>query len=226
MFIGITAGQAVLPAAFSAGSGEIANTGSICRRLVATDAWRTRSLAGYSVRRRYILSHGNSSTPAEMMVKLDYSYPGHKSFRIISENNCDYLESRVLHRVLDAEVQAARDDIRDKTKIVPRNYDFDLLGTADLDGRSSYVIRVIPKRKQRFLVNGKIWVDTQDAAVTRLDGEAATGSFWVRHLHIFQRYERVGPFWLVRFTRNEATVRFIGDAHLDIESFDYRLRSA
>ena len=189
------------------------------------DNWRTNSLAGYSVRRRYTLCHGSSPTPAETIVQLDYSYPGHKSFRVTSENNCNYLENRILHRVLNAEVRAASDDVRDRTKIVPGNYNFDLLGTADLDGRSSYVIRIIPKRKERFLVDGKIWVDTQDIAVTRIEGEAAADSFWVPSFRILQRYQQVGPYWLVAFTRNDASVRVLGKARLDIESFDYRLRS-
>jgi hypothetical protein len=218
-------GQAVLPAVSLAAAGETGGDGNIYIRLAATDNWRTNSLAAYSVQRRYTLSHGRSATPAQLLAQLDYSYPGHKSFRVISETNCDYLESTIFHRVMEAEVRAARDDIRDKTKILPRNYDFDLLGTAQLDGRSSYVIRVIPKRKERFLVNGKIWVDARDAAVARLEGEAAAGSFWVRGFHILQRYERVGPYWLVAFSRNDANVRFVGTARLDIESFDYRLRT-
>lgn len=189
------------------------------------DNWRTNSLAGYTVRRRYTLSHSRSSTPAEMIVQLNYSHPGQKSFHVISDRNCGYLEDRILHRVLDAEVQAARDDVRDKTKIVPRNYDFDLLGTAHLNGRSTYVIRAIPKRRGRFLVDGKIWVDSEDSAVSRIEGEAAVRSFWIHSFHILQRYQRVGPYWLVAFTRNNAVVRFLGEAHLDIESFDYRLRS-
>ena len=189
------------------------------------DNWRTDSLAGYSVRRRYILSHGGSQTPAETIVQLDYSYPGHKSFRVISQTNCGYLESRILHRVLNAEVQASSDEVRDKTKISSRNYDFNLLGTDGFDGRSNYVMRIIPKRKERFLVDGKIWVDTQDLAVTRIEGEAAADSFWVRSFHISQRYQRVGPYWLVAFTRNTASVRVLGEARLDIESFQYQLQS-
>ena len=166
------------------------------------DKWRTNSLAGYSVRRRYTLSHGRLQTPAEAIVQLDYSYPGHKSFSVISEHNCSYLEKRILHRVLTAEVQAASDDVRDGTKIGPRNYEFDLLGDDDLDGRPNYVIRIMPKRKERFLVDGKIWVDTQDMAVTRIEGEADADSFWVHSFHIMQRYQRVGPYRLVAFTRN------------------------
>ncbi len=218
-------GQAVVRVASAVRGGGTGSTATLCGRLADMDKWRTNSLAGYSVRRRYTLSHGKSQTPAETIVQLDYSYPGHKSFHVISENNCSYLEKRILHRVLTAEAQAASDEVRDGTKIVPRNYEFDLLGDDDLDGRPNYVIRIMPKRKERFLVDGKIWVDTQDMAVTRIEGEADADSFWVHSFHILQRYQRVGPYWLVAFTRNDATVRVLGEARLDIESFDYRLRS-
>jgi hypothetical protein len=224
-FIGMAVGQAVLRAASPAGRGGTGSAEELCSRLADIDGWRTNSLAGYSVRRRYTLSHPGSQTPAETIVQLDYSYPGHKSFRVISENNCSYLEKRILHRVLNAEVQAASDHVRDRTKIAAHNYEFDLLGTDDLDGRASYVIRIIPTRRERFLVDGKIWVDSQDIAITRIEGEAIADSFWVHTFHILQRYQRVGPYWLPAFTRNDASVRILGEARLDIESFEYQLRS-
>jgi hypothetical protein len=198
----------------------------VCERMAAMDQWRTKTLLGYSVTRRYTLKLGSSATCAEMLVKVEYTHPGHKSFQVISQKNCGMLDDRIFHRVMNVEIQAARDDIRDSTRIIPLNYDFEALGTAELEGRASYVIRMRPKRRERYLVDGRIWVDMKDAAVARLDGEVATSSFWVRSSHMIQSYERVGPYWLVMFNQNDATVRILGDAQLRIEYFDYRLRSA
>lgn len=198
----------------------------VSERMLQTDTWRAKTLLGYSGMRRYTLAYGDSGTTGKMLAKVDYSYPGHKRFQVISKENCGFLQDEVFHRAMDAEIQAARDDTRDSTRIIPVNYDFEVLGTEDLAGRSAYVISIRPKHRRRFLVDGKIWVDRKDAAVVRIDGEVNTGSFWVRSAHMVQTYKRVGPYWLVASNRSDATVRFVGHARLDIEYFDYHLRPA
>lgn len=198
----------------------------VCQRLLAMDNWRTTNLLGYSGMRRYSLGRGSSGECAEMVVKVEYTYPGHKSFQVVSEKNCGPMHEQAFRRVMNAELQAARDDIRDSTRILPRNYDFEMLGAEELEGRPSYLIRIRPKRKQRFLVDGKIWVDAQDAAVARIDGEVAASSFWVRSSHMIQRYRKIGPYWLVASNHNDAKVRWLGEVRLGIEYFDYQLHSA
>src|SRR6185437_13487645 len=126
----------------------------------------------------------------------------------------------------NAEVQAASDDIRQSTLLLPCNYDFHVLGNSEATGRPSYLLRMKPKRKQRFLLDGKIWVDMEDASVTRVDGEVAPSSFWVRSVHLVQDYERVGPYWLIASIQNEASVRLLGQASMEIRNFDYQLSPA
>ena len=198
---------------------------AVCDRMVEMDKWRTDTLRGYSGMRLYTLSYGGSRNPAEMLVSVEYAYPGRKTFHVVSQKNSGVVQERIFRRVMDAELAATRDEIRDSARITPRNYDFAVVGADNLDSRPAYVLRLIPKRKQWFLVDGKIWVDKADAAVTRIDGEVATGSFWVRTAHMVQCYARIGPYWLVSSSQNSANVRFLGEAHLNIEYFDYRLRS-
>lgn len=198
---------------------------SVCRRMVAEDKWRTETLLGYSVERSYRLKLGDSSQPAEIRVKLEYSYPDRKRFEILSRKNCGYIEDRIFHQALNGEIEAARPDVCARTRILPCNYDFQMLGTADMAGRENYVFRMKPRRKQRFLVDGRAWVDARDAEVTRMDGEVAFSTFWVRSFHMVQTYQRVDGYWMLASIRNNATVRLLGRASMDIENFNYQLRS-
>ncbi len=193
--------------------------------MAAADQWRTENLAGYSVKRRYTLCHGGSSSGAEMVVKLDYTYPGHKNFEVISVKNSGFLQDRIFRRAMDAEVEAARDGTRDSTRILPRNYAFEPMGSDVVNDRPAYVMRIKPRGKHPFRVDGKVWIDRKDAAVVRIEGDIDTNSFWVRSIHMVQAYRRVGPYWLVAFDKNEASVRVLGEANLTIECFDYQLRS-
>lgn len=225
-FLGIALGGLILPSANAhTERTHLVDLQTVCGRMVAMDNWRSRSLLGYSVKRRYSLRHGESPDAAEMLVSVQYTYPGYKSFEVISEKNCGFLQERIFRRVMNAEIQAARDDKRDSTRILPRNYDFEVLGMEAIADRPAYVLRMKPKRKHRFLVDGKIWVDQQDAAVVRIDGVIDTSSFWVRSFHMLQNYEKVGAYWLVASNQNEASVRLLGEASLDIQYFDYQIRS-
>jgi hypothetical protein len=220
-FAAMALGAMALRAATGEPGGRV-DVQSVSQRMVAQDKWRTETLHSYSVDRCYRLTLGNSNKCAEMRVKVEYVYPGRKTFEVISKTNSGYLEDRIFHQALNAELQA---DNRDGVRVLPCNYDFQVLGTEELSGRAVYVIRVKPKWKKRPLVDGQVWVDMEDAAVTRIDGEVASTSFWVRSFHMVQSYERVGRYWLVNSIRNDASVRFLGQARLDIEYTDYRLRT-
>lgn len=202
------------------------NARAVCDRLLAMDDWRTKTLFSYSATRRYRLRIGASSGPAEMLVKVEYSYPGRKHFEVLSETNCDFIQKHVFLRLIDEETETAHPSVHDSIRINPRNYDFALQGTTELGGRPAYVIRIRPNRKQRFLVDGQIWVDAEDAAVARMDGYMSVSSFWVSRSHILQSYQKIGPYWLIASNENDASVRALGEAHLNVECFNYHIVNA
>ncbi len=71
------------------------------------------------------------------------------------------------------------------------------MGSESKDGRNCYVLEVTPKRKNKYLYNGKIWVDAKDFAVTHVEARPAVNpSFWISGTDIEHRYEKVGDFWL------------------------------
>jgi hypothetical protein len=199
---------------------------TVCDRMVERDRWRADTLMAYSVTRRYTFSSSHSSQPAEMLVQMEYTRPGRKTFRVLSQKNCGFLPEIVFRDAMNAEIEASRDDIRDSIRITPQNYEFEALGTGELGGRSAYIMRVKPRRRQRFVVDGRVWVDMNDAAVAHIEGKAATSSLWVRSFRLVESYARFGPYWLVISIRNDASVRFWGDACLQIDDFDYKLQPA
>ncbi len=219
-------GIALPPAILRAGPSRLPETETVCDRMAAMDKWRRETLMGYSGMRRYTLSHGSDTNCAEMLVKVEYSYPGRKTFQVISKNRSGPVQERIFHRVMDAELEVTRDEIRDNARIGPRNYEFAVLGADRIEGRSAYIMRAMPRRKRWFLVDGKIWVDAEDAAVTRIEGEVPSNSFWVKRIHTIQSYSRIGQHWLMTSSENDADVRFLGPGQMKIECFDYRLRTA
>ncbi len=190
------------------------------------DGWRTSALQQYAVTRRYILHTGNSGSVAEMGVRVNYRYPGRKDFEILWSKGSSAVRDRVFRRLIETELQATRDQMRDQTRISPANYDFRLVGKDVQDGRPCYILELLPKVKSKFLVRGRIWVDAQDYAVARLEGTPAeSASFWLRHLHMVQTYKKIGDFWLAAANHTDTDVRFFGPAQLKIECYDYTINA-
>ena len=49
----------------------------------------------------------------------------------------------------------------------------------------------------KFSIRGRIWVDGEDFAIARIEGQPAKNpSLWIRSVQVEQRYGRAGQFWL------------------------------
>jgi hypothetical protein len=94
-------------------------------------------------------------------------------------------------------------------------------------GGPQYVLNVIPKTKNKYLYEGKVWVDSKDFAVTRIQAEPAKNpSFWIKKSAIEHRYIKVSDFWLPEENHTESWIRLGGKATLSIEYKDYHVLEA
>jgi hypothetical protein len=122
------------------------------------------------------------------------------------------------------EAESSRRSDREQSRILPKNYDFRLIGTATSEGRPAYLLDLIPKTKNKFLIRGRVWVDAEDYAVTRIEGSPAKNpSFWIKSVKIVQRYGKTGPFWLPVLNSSSAEARIFSTTDVTIEYFDYVL---
>jgi hypothetical protein len=194
----------------------------IVSRLLLRNAERTASLGRFTSVRTYDVSYdGIVHKQAEMKVTATYDH-GHKTFSIVSESGSKLLLDHVLRKLLTSEQEA--DATRNQTALTRDNYDFSLLGSESKDGRTCYVLAVTPRHKNKYLYNGKIWVDAEDFAVTHVEAHPAVNpSFWISGTDIEHRYEKVGDFWLPLSNHSVTKVRVGGQAVLTINYGDYKL---
>ena len=72
------------------------------------------------------------------------------------------------------------------------------------------------------MVRGRIWVDAEDFAITRLEGSPAKNpSFWIHSVQVVHRYDRFGKFWLPVSNQSRADARIFGLTEVGIEYFAY-----
>ncbi len=200
----------------------------VVERLVAMNQQRAEALKGYSATRLYRLEfHGSVDRRAEMLVKMTYQWPYQKEFQIVSESGSEFLRRRVLERLVDAEVEAMQKDNRERTAVSPQNYDFRLVGFERTRQRQFYVLEATPKVENKYLFRGRIWVDGQDFAIVRMEGEPAKSpSWWTVRNDIRHSYKKVGDFWLPARNETVTQVRMFGQSFLTIEYKDYELTPA
>jgi hypothetical protein len=126
--------------------------------------------------------------------------------------------------MIEAETEASRDDVREHARITPLNYDFQILGVDIQQGRRSYVLEVTPKASNKFSIRGRIWVDSEDFAIVRVEAAPAKSpSAWIRNTQVVQQYERLGRVWLPLFNHSETDSFAFGRTEVTINSWDYEI---
>ena len=101
-----------------------------------------------------------------------------------------------------------------------------MLAQENPDNQPTYVLKVVPKTANKYLIDGKVRVDATDYSMIRIEGKPARNpSFWVRSVHFERTYQKVGKFWLALSTRANSKLRIFGDSILTIDTSDYRLKA-
>jgi len=194
----------------------------VVAKMMERDDQRQASLHGYTAIRRYVLENQRHHKRAEMVVRMACLEDGSKQFQIVSETGWGGARNHVFPRLLESESEASVPDARERSRITPQNYSFEMLGTDTINGRAAYVIAITPKTQNKYLVRARIWVDADEYAIVRIEGVPAKNpSFWIKSVHFVHTYEKNGPFWFPASDRSVTDVRIFGSTEMTIEYFDY-----
>ncbi|PYX03438.1 MAG: hypothetical protein DMG86_03540 [Acidobacteria bacterium] len=205
------------------------NAEQVVNNLVQKNLERAQALMSYEGTRIYRLDyHGfPGARSAEMVVDVKYQSPASKEFTIRSETGSKLLIERVFNKLLQSEKEALAEENQRRTALNSDNYLFTMAGYETTPAGPVYILLVEPRAKNKFLYRGRIWVDANDFAVTRIEGEPAKNpSFWTKDTKIEQIYAKVGDFWLPAMNRSASTIRLGGRASFSIEYKDYQITAA
>jgi Outer membrane lipoprotein-sorting protein len=194
----------------------------VINRMYARDAQREALSRGYVGTRRYTLENERMHKTAELVAAVHCDPDGTKHFEVVSEAGWGSANKHVLRKMLESETETSSPSNRAKSRLIPDNYDFSLVGTEIVEGRSTYVIDVVPKRRDKYLMEGRIWVDETDYVLVRAEGKPAHNpSFWTHSVHFVQQYQKRGDFWFPVSTESISEARIFGATHVNIAYSDY-----
>src|ERR1700693_5546242 len=214
----------LLPASAAAAdeSPSLPTAEEIVARMGSRDRQRQVSIEGYAGMRRYVLDNQNLHKRAEMLVQVQGDPDGTKHFEVVSEEGWKAAHKHVLRKMVESESETSRPEMRASTKLNLENYDFEVIGTEMVADRPAYVLETHPKRKEKYLFRGRIWVDTEDYALMRAEGSPAKNpSFWTKSTHFVQIYQKNGPLWFPRSTQSVTEAHIFGTTDVNIEYFGY-----
>jgi hypothetical protein len=204
------------------GQSEAITENRIFAELMEHNRARSDALLEYISTRVYRVSDPNGKTYAQEKGRMEFDAPETKKFVVTSEMGSGIVRRLALTPLIAGEVKAAGGKDRHDSAISPANYELELLGEENVRSYHCYVLRAIPKRVDKYLFEGKVWIDKQDFAVVRIEGHpAANLSFWIKRADLVRDYQKVDGFWLPQKDETVVQVRFYGKKVLTIDHRDY-----
>jgi hypothetical protein len=204
-------------------------TQQVVENLVGRNLERAQALHAYQGTRIYRVAYRGfpEARDAEMIVDVKYRAPGTKEFTIRSATGSKLIIDKVFRKLLEAEQEALAAEAQRRAALNSDNYDFTMLRYESSPSGSTYVLKVEPRTKDKFLYRGRVWVDAEDFAVVRLEAEPAKNpSFWTKNSELEQLYVKVSDFWLPARNHSISSIRLGGHAELTIQYTNYQITAA
>lgn len=199
-----------------------ATENQIVSEMVARNVSRSAKLFNYSDLRIYQIADLKGKVNAQEVGRMEYHAPDKKSFTVTLESGSTVIRHLALKPLITSEIEAAAGTQHRDSSIDPGNYSLQLLGEQEMAGHRCFVAQAIPKRTDKYLFEGKIWVDVEDYAIVRIEGHPAKKlSFWIEQADFVRQYEKVGDFWLPQKDETFVQVRFYGRHLLTIDHRGY-----
>ena len=193
-------------------------------KLLEHNRLRDLRLQEYSAMRSYELKDSEGNVRAQEGVEVTYRAPDTKAFKTTSESGSRVIRSLVFKKLIESEVEAAGGQQHRDSALKPANYSFRLIGEQDIGPYHCIVAEAVPRRKDKYLFEGKIWIDAQDFAVVRIAGHPASKlSFWINRVDFVRQYQRIGDFWLPSKDETFVDVKLYGKKVLTIDHHDYMI---
>lgn len=211
-----------VPLVGQAPAATLLSADEVMAKVFERDSQREVLSSGYSGNREYALYNHRMNKRAELVASVVCDADGTKHFQVVSEEGWAAANKHVLRKMLESESETSRPAFRRKTRLTSDNYTFRMVGAESIGGRPAYVVEVIPRRSDKYLFSGRVWVDAEDFALARAEGQPAKNpSFWTRSVHFVQQYHKSGNFWFPAETTSVTEALIFDGTDVSIRYFDY-----
>ena len=191
-------------------------------KLAEHNEQRRSGLRNYNVLRTYQVIDLKGKVHAEEVGRMEFLAPDKKTFTVTSESGSGLVRNMALNPLIKSEIETAAGKEHHDSAISADNYLLSLLGEQQVGPYRCFVAEVLPKRKDKYLFEGKLWIDVGDYSVVRIEGHPAKKlSFWIQRADFVRQYQKIDGFWLPQKDQTLVQVRLYGKKVLTIDHQDY-----
>ena len=202
------------------------STDEIIARMLERNRLRSEALRQYSAVRTYEIKSAEGKLAAKAVVRVNYEAPDKKTFDKTSEQGSVIVRHLVFDRLMQSESETSSGREHHDSAITTANYSFAPAGEEYVGQYHCLVFEATPKRKDKYLFEGKIWVDSQDFAIVKIAGHPAKRlSFWVNRADFVREYQKIDGFWMPYRDEISVDVKIYGRKIFTVNHEQYAINS-
>ena len=168
-----------------------------------------------------------SQGEATETVRMTFTAPARKQFTVLSASGPQLIRDSVFQRALTAEQTAGTASAQQASALTPENYTMTWVGREHLPAGDCLVLQVTPRQATEFTYSGKVWIQTTDFAVVRIQGRPAMNpSPWITDGAFTTDFQKIGDFYLPQQTVSTSNLPLGMHARLTIQYGPYRILQA
>ena len=171
----------------------------VLTELAAHNEQRRSALHNYNVLRTYQVSDLKGKVHAEEVGRMEFLAPDKKTFTVTSESGSGLVRNMALNPLIKSEIETATGREHHDSAISADNYSLNLLGEQQVGPYRCFVAEVSPKRKDKYLFEGKLWIDVFRGMAFR---SAPPSNFWIQRADFVRRYQKIDGSRFRRWTRH------------------------
>ena len=178
----------------------------------AMEKFFQRPPAAFSYRAHRRLEAAGNGQSAWLDAQTTFSRNTGLSYEVTAEGGSGYIRSRVLHALLEEERRSIGNGDLGSAEISRANYEFRSEGV-DRDGLAQVALQ--PLRKERTLIDGRMFLKAADGTLLRIEGRLAKSpSFWITKVDIVRSYRVMNGALMPVALESRAQLRVMGAATL------------
>jgi hypothetical protein len=217
--------EATTPSRYDAPAGLTGD--EVIAKMLERNRLRNEQLQRYSAVRTYEIRNLEGKLAAQTVVRVDYEAPDKKTFNKTAEKGSGIVRHLVFDGLMQSESETSSGREHHNSAITSANYTFVLAGEEDLGPYHCFVLEAAPKRKDKYLFEGKIWIDAEDFAVVKIAGHPAKKpSFWVNRADFVRQYQRIDGFWVPCRDETHVEVKIYGRRIFTVDHQQYKINPA
>jgi hypothetical protein len=180
--------------------------------LSALEMFLSRPTAVHPYRASRRLEASGSGQRGWLDVHTDFTMASGLKYEVTAEGGSGYIRTRVLRSLLNEEQRLIAQGKESTVAISTGNYEFRPEGVNE-EGLA--VVSLRPLRKDRSLINGRMFLTILNGDLVRVEGRLAKNpSFWLARVNVVRSYQRIEGAIMPVSLETDGRLRLLGSSSL------------